>query len=99
MNQYRLGADLLKSSSEEKGSSGGQQDDHEPAMCPCGQEGRWHPGVHQEECDQQVEGGYSPPLLCPGEAASGVLCPVLGFPVQEGQATAGEGTAEDYKDD
>ncbi|PKU49256.1 hypothetical protein llap_441 [Limosa lapponica baueri] len=29
-----------------------------PAMCPCGQEGQWDPGVHQEECDQQVEGGY-----------------------------------------
>ncbi|PKU43122.1 hypothetical protein llap_6565 [Limosa lapponica baueri] len=23
-------------------------------MCPCGQEGQWHPGGHQEECDQQL---------------------------------------------
>ena len=47
------------------------------------QEGQWDPGVHQEECGQQVEGGSPPPLLCPGEAPSAVLCPVLGSPVQE----------------
>ena len=41
------------------------------------------PGVHQEECGQQDEGGSPSPLHCPGEASSGVLCPVLGSPVQE----------------
>ncbi|PKU43654.1 hypothetical protein llap_6043 [Limosa lapponica baueri] len=68
-------------------------------MCPCGQEGQRSPGVHQEECGQQVEGGHPPPILCAGEAASGVLCPVLGFPVQEGQGTAGESPVEGYRDD
>jgi len=29
------------------------------------------------------QGGSPPPLLCPGEAPSAVLCPVLGSPVQE----------------
>ena len=35
------------------------------------------------ECGQRVEGGSPPPLLCPGEAPSAVLRPVLGSPVQE----------------
>ena len=33
---------------------------------------------------QQVEGGSPSPLLCPSEAPSGVLCPVLGSSLQEG---------------
>ena len=66
-------------------------------MCPGGQEGQWDPGVHEEECGQQVE-GYPSPLLCPGEASSVVLCPVLGCPVQERQGTAGEGPAKGYED-
>jgi len=36
--------------------------------------------------------------LCPSEASSGVLCPVLGSPVQERQGTAGHSPAEGYKD-
>ncbi|PKU41379.1 hypothetical protein llap_8310 [Limosa lapponica baueri] len=59
-------------------------------MCPCGQKGKWYPGVHLKECGQQVEGGHAPPLLCPGEVTSGGLCPVLGSPVQEGQGTTGD---------
>jgi len=43
----------------------------------------WGEAMHQEECGQQVKGGSPPPLLCPGEAPSAVLCSVLGCPVQE----------------
>lgn len=39
-----------------------------------------------------------PTLLCPGEASTQVLCPVLGFPVQDRQVTTGEGQVESYKD-
>ncbi|RMC19341.1 hypothetical protein DUI87_03950 [Hirundo rustica rustica] len=45
--------------------------DHKLSMscqCPCGQEGQWCPGVHWEECGQQVEGGDPSPLLSPSEA-------------------------------
>ena len=60
---------------------GGRQGDHEPAACPGCQEGQWDPGVHEEECGQQGEGGSPTPLHCPGEAPSAVLGPVLGSPV------------------
>ena len=48
MHQYRQGAELLKSSSAEKGLGvlGGQQAAREPAACPCGQGGQWEPGGH-----------------------------------------------------
>jgi len=68
---------------EGPGCPGGRQVKHEPAVCPGCQESQWDPGVHQEECGQQVEGGSPSPPHCPGEASSGVLCPVLGSPVQE----------------
>ena len=81
MHQYRLEVDLLESSSAERDL--GVLVDDRLTMSPGCQEGQWHSGVHQEECGQQVEGGSPSPLHCPSEASSGVLCPVLGSPVQE----------------
>ena len=83
-HQYRLGLTCWRAALQRgPGCPGGRQGDHEPAVCPGCQEGQWHSGVHLEECGQQVEGGSPPPLLCPGEASSGVLSPVLGSPLQE----------------
>jgi len=44
MHQYRLGVDLLESSSAERDL--GVLVDHDPAVCPCCHEDQWHPGVH-----------------------------------------------------
>jgi len=57
------------------------------------------PGVHREERGQEDEGGSPSPLHCPSEASYGVLCPVLGSPLQERLRATGESPAEGYKDD
>jgi len=54
------------------------------AVCPGGQEGQRHPGLDQEWCGQQEQGGDRAPVLGAGEAAPGVLCSVLGPSPQEG---------------
>ena len=46
MYQYRLGADRLERSSAEKALGVEQEVGHEPAVCPCGQEGQWYSWVH-----------------------------------------------------
>uniref|UniRef100_A0A8B9GH42 Oxysterol-binding protein n=1 Tax=Amazona collaria TaxID=241587 RepID=A0A8B9GH42_9PSIT len=43
------------------------------AVCACSPEGQPYPGLHQKECDQQVEGGAPAPLLCSRETSLGVL--------------------------
>ncbi|RMC06319.1 hypothetical protein DUI87_15750 [Hirundo rustica rustica] len=66
---YRLGLVWLDSAQEERDlgvlvTAAG----HEPAVCPGGQEGQWHPGLDQEWCGQQEQGGHSSPVLGTGEA-------------------------------
>ena len=29
----------------------------------CGREGQWHPGLDQEQCDEQDEGSHPDPVL------------------------------------
>ncbi|GAB0180602.1 mitochondrial enolase superfamily member 1 [Grus japonensis] len=99
-HQYRLGADLLGSSSAEKDL--GVMVDNKLCMSQqCALMAKKANGILGciQKWGQQVKGGSPPPLLCPGEATSGVLCPVLGSPVQERQGTTGENPAERYKDD
>lgn len=81
---YRLRTDVLENSSVEKDL--GLLVDDKLTMSwqhPCGQEGQWYPGMHWEECGQQVKGGDPASLLIPSEATSGVPCPVLGFSVPD----------------
>ncbi|RMC17428.1 hypothetical protein DUI87_06010 [Hirundo rustica rustica] len=93
MHECWLGADLLVR------RSGVQDAPHEPGVCPCDQEGQWCPGIHLEDHFQQTMGADPAPLLCSGEATSGVLCPVLCSTVQERHEGPGVGPVEDYKDD
>lgn len=76
MNQYRLGTDLLERSSAEMKLAW-----CEPAVRPCDQQGNRILVCVKKE--KRVKGDDPSPLLCRGEATSGVLCPVLGSPAQE----------------
>ena len=58
-------------------------ENYEPATCTRSPESQLYPGLHQEKCGQQVEGGDSPPLLCSHETPPTVLCPALGHQHQE----------------
>jgi len=65
MHQYRLGVDLLESSSVER-DLGVLVDDKLTMSQQCAKKAN---GILEciEECGQQVEGGCPPPLLCPSE--------------------------------
>ena len=85
MHQYRLGVDLLESSSAER-DLGVLVDNRLIMSQQCAladKKANGIPGMNQEECGQQAEGGSPSPLRCHSETSSEVLCPVLGSPLQE----------------
>ena len=52
-------------------------------MCSCSPESQQYPGLNQQKCGQQIEGGDPAPLLCTGETTPGVLHPDVESSVQE----------------
>jgi len=57
-----------------------------------------YPGLHQEKCDQQANGGDSAPLLCFCETLPRVLHPALG-PPKQGHLAIGMGPEEGHEGD
>ncbi|RMC06634.1 hypothetical protein DUI87_16072 [Hirundo rustica rustica] len=56
LQRYRLGKVWLDSAQEERELGVlVTAAEHEPAVCPGGQEGQWHPGLGQEWCDRSRE--------------------------------------------
>ncbi|RMC22412.1 hypothetical protein DUI87_00726 [Hirundo rustica rustica] len=74
LQRYRLGKVWLDSAQEERDLGAlVTAAEHEPAVCPGGQEGQWHPGLDQEWCGQQEQGGHSSPVLGTDEEKAEVL--------------------------
>jgi len=93
--QYRLGADLLERSSAEKDLS--VLVNTRLAMsqqCALVVNKTNILGCVKKSMASRLRGGDPAPLLCPGEAVSGVQCPAVGSSIQERQGTSRESTAE-----
>ena len=59
LQHYRLGMVWLDSAQAERALGVlVQPTEHEPAVCPGGQEGQRHPGLYQKQCGQQEQGGH-----------------------------------------
>ncbi|CAM9867283.1 unnamed protein product, partial [Bubo scandiacus] len=78
--QAGRGGDGEQPQGEGPGGISGWKTDCEPAMCARSPESHPCAGLHPEQCEQQGEGGDSPPLLRSRETPPAVLGPVLGAP-------------------
>jgi len=97
--KHRLGEELIESSLLEEdsgGPDGRTQDMSQLDMTP---EDQRYPGLHQKRGGQKGKGDGYPLLLCPCEAPSGALYPILGPPVQERCRAVGMSPEECHKDD
>jgi len=68
-------------------------------MCPHIPESQLYPGLHQRKHGQQVKGGDPTPLLCAGEASSGVLRPDVESAVQKRHRPVGVHTEKGHRND
>lgn len=99
------GRDWFKSSPEGKDArllvdkKQKQNPQHEPEIYVCSPESQPCPGLLQKQHDQQVEGGYHPPLLCAGVMWSGVPHSALKLPAPEAQGPIGASPEEGHLSD
>ena len=90
MHQYWLEGDLLQRSSVEK-DLGVLMDSRLAMSQQCALVAKHTSGILgciKKSC-QQIKEGDPPPLLCTGKATCGVLCPVLGSPVEKNRNLLG----------
>jgi len=88
--QYRLRDEGIEQPCPEGlGGTDGGKAGPDLAMCVPSPEGQLYPGLHQEKCGQQVQGGDSAPLLRPGETPPGILHPALEPTAQDWSGSRG----------
>ncbi|KAJ7401512.1 rna-directed dna polymerase from mobile element jockey-like [Pitangus sulphuratus] len=75
---YRLGNEMLESSAMKRDLGVVVDQLNMSQQCPGSQEDQLHPGGHQAQHRQPVEGGDCPALLCAGAASPWIVCAVLG---------------------